>query len=153
GRASDQRQGPGSALAWRGDTPWPMVSEAKDALSQLASHAEVELRHGGTRTDRHGYALVQVYVVKGGERVWLQGDLVSRGLARVYSFPDNRACVEELLAREAAARAKGGVWVLAADNVERLGCLTRSFQLVEGVVAQVGRIYGPRKSRLRQGLA
>jgi hypothetical protein len=29
--------------------------------------------------------------------------------------------------------------VLAADNVERLGRLTRSYQLVEGVVAQVGQ--------------
>ena len=32
--------------------------------------------------------------------------------------------------------------VLAADNVERLGRLTRSYQLVEGVVAQVGETTG-----------
>ena len=57
--------------------------------------------------------------------------------------------MSELLAREAEARAKGeGVWgswayrVLAADNVERLGRLTRSYQLVEGVVAQVGESSG-----------
>ena len=81
-----------------------MVNEAKEALSKLASGAEVELRYGGTRTDRHGYALAQVYVVKGGERIWLQGELVAKGLARVYSFPDNHACVSELLAREAEAR-------------------------------------------------
>jgi hypothetical protein len=79
----------------------------------------------------------------------LQSELVGKGLARVYSFPDNHACVSELLAREAEARAKGeGVWgswayrVLAADNVERLGRLTRSYQLVEGVVAQVGESSG-----------
>ena len=135
---------PTAPIAAQGDRPWPMVNEAKEALSKLASGAEVELRYGGTRTDRHGYALAQVYVVKGGERIWLQGELVGKGLARVYSFPDNHACVSELLAREAEARAKGeGVWgswayrVLAADNVERLGRLTRSYQLVEGVVAQV----------------
>jgi len=81
-----------------------MVNEAKEALSKLASGAEVELRYGGTRTERHGYALAQVYVVKGGERIWLQGELVAKGLARVYSFPDNHACVSELLAREAEAR-------------------------------------------------
>ena len=53
--------------------------------------------------------------------------------------------MSELLVREAEARSKGeGIWgswayrVLAADNVERLGRLTRSYQLVEGVVAQVG---------------
>ena len=67
-------------------------------------------------------------MVKGGERLWLQGELVAKGLARVYSFPDNHACVDDLLAREAEARAKGaGLWgtwayrVLDAGNVERLG--------------------------------
>jgi len=74
-------------IAARDDRPWPMVNEAKEALSKLASGAEVELRYGGTRTDRHGYALAQVYVVKGGERIWLQGELVGKGLARVYSSP------------------------------------------------------------------
>jgi endonuclease YncB( thermonuclease family) len=140
---------PIAPIAARSDRPWPMVDEAKEALSKLASGAEVELRYGGTRTDRHGYALAQVYVVKGGERIWLQSELVGKGLARVYSFPDNHACVSELLAREAQAKAKGeGVWgswayrVLAADNVERLGRLTRSYQLVEGVVAQVGESGG-----------
>jgi micrococcal nuclease len=98
---------PTAPIAAHGDRPWPMVNEAKEALSKLASGAEVELRYGGTRTDRHGYALAQVYVVKGGERIWLQGEMVGRGLARVYSFPDNHACVSELLAREAEARAKG----------------------------------------------
>ncbi|MGB3021374.1 MAG: thermonuclease family protein [Methyloceanibacter sp.] len=105
----------------------------------------MELRYGGTRRDRHGHALAQVFAVKGGERVWLQGELVGRGLARVYSFTDNHACVSELLVREAAARAKrAGIWgvstyrVLEANDVERLGRLTRSYQLVEGVVAAVG---------------
>ena len=128
---------PTAPIAAQGDRRWPMVNEAKEALSKLASGAEVEL------------ALAQVYVVKGGERIWLQSELVGKGLARVYSFPDNHACVSELLAREAEARAKGeGIWgswayrVLAADNVERLGRLTRSYQLVEGVVAQVGESSG-----------
>ncbi len=33
-------------------------------------------------------------------RLWLQQEMVGQGLARVYSFPDNRACVRELLASE-----------------------------------------------------
>ena len=78
---------PIAPIAAQGDRPWPMVNEAKEALSKLASGAEVELRYGGTRADRHGHALAQVYVVKGGERIWLQGELVAKGLARVYSFP------------------------------------------------------------------
>ncbi len=70
----------------------------------------------------------------------------------VYSFPDNRTCVAELLARESEARAKHlGVWgssayrIQNASDIERLGRLTHSYQLVEGTVVKVGegggRIY------------
>ena len=139
---------PAAPLAARSDRPWPFAAKAKLALTELASGAEIELRYGGAKADRHGRALAQVYVVKGGERLWLQGELVGKGLARVYSFPDNHACVDDLLAREAEARAKGGpvghlgLSVLDAGNVERLGRLTRSYQLVEGVVAEVGESGG-----------
>jgi micrococcal nuclease len=123
-----EAKAPAAPPGWRGDQPWLLVNEAKDALSQLASGAEVELRYGGTKVDCHGHALAQVFALKGDERVWLQGELVAKGLARVYSFPDNHACASELLAREAEARAKRlGVWgvstyrILDAENVERLG--------------------------------
>ena len=86
----------------------------------------------------------------GGTRLWLQEALVAKGLARVYSFSDNRACVAELVAREAEARAKRrGLWgsslyrVASALDLERLGCLTHSYQLVEGTVAAVGEGRGP----------
>ncbi len=91
---------PSVPLGWRGEDPWPLVDEAKEALSRLASGATVELKFGGRRLDRHGHALAQVFVVNGETRLWLQEELVAKGLARVYSFPDNRACVAELLARE-----------------------------------------------------
>ncbi len=132
-------------LGWRGDDPWPLVEEAKAALSLLAAGKAVELRFGGARTDRHGYALAQVFVVEGEDRLWLQQQLLAQGLARVYSFPDNRACVGELLAQEREARAKLlGVWASYAYRIEqaldvkRLGRLIHSYQLVEGTVAAVG---------------
>jgi micrococcal nuclease len=141
---------PSPPLGWWGDRPWPLVEEAKQALDRLASGAEVELRFGGARVDRHGHALAQVFVVKGKTRVWLQQALVAEGLARVYSFPDNRACVSELMAREAEARAaRKGVWGVsahrirdAAEDPEQIARLRDSYQLVEGVVAAVGG--GPR---------
>jgi endonuclease YncB( thermonuclease family) len=136
---------PAAPLSFRGDHPWPLVAEAREALAGLAQGVEVELRFGGTRSDRHGRMLAQVFAIKGDRSVWLQGELIAKGLARVYSFPDNHACVGALLAREAEARAKRlGVWgnsayrILDAENVERLSRLTRSYQLVEGVVAAVG---------------
>jgi len=139
-------------LGWRGDDPWPFVDDAREALEALAANRQVELGLGGSRIDRHGHLLAQVYVVSGDERLWLQQALIAKGLARVYSFPDNRACVAELLAREAEARDKRvGLWgsslyrVASALDLKRLGRLTHSYQLVEGTVASVGegggRIY------------
>src|SRR5262245_43059824 len=87
---------PVAPLSWRGDDPWPFVEEAKQALEALAANKTIELRFGGSRTDRHGYLLAQAFVVAGDSRVWLQEELVGRGLARVYSLPDNRACTAEL---------------------------------------------------------
>ena len=140
-------------LGWRGDDPWPKVEEAKQALTRLASGAEVELRFGGARVDRHGYALAQVFVVKGQTRLWLQQELVTEGLARVYSFSDNRACVAELMGWETQARDQHkGIWGVAAYRIREAGGdpediarLRHSHQLVEGVVVAVGeassRIY------------
>lgn len=136
---------PTPPLGWRGDDPWPFVEEARAARAELASNARVELRYGGNRSDRHGHGLAQVFVVKGENRLWLQQTLVGRGLARVYSFSDNRACVAEMLDREREARAKRvGLWRSSAYRIqdgtdaERLGRLIHSYQLVEGTVAAVG---------------
>ena len=91
---------PAAPLAWRGDDPWLFVEEAKEALEALPSAKAIELRFGGSRTDRHGYLLAQAFVVTGERRLWLQEELVARGLARVYSLPDNRACMSCLRARK-----------------------------------------------------
>ena len=125
----------GSSMPRRRSRPLPraatvpaFVAEAKQALTELASGAEIELRYGGAKADRHGRALAQVYVVKAASACGCKASSCRKGLARVYSFPDNHACVDDLLAREAEARAKGaGLWgtwayrVLDAGNVERLG--------------------------------
>ncbi len=113
---------PSPPLGWRGDDPWPMVAEAKQALERLAAGAEIELRYGGRRVDRHGYALAQMFVAKGEARIWLQQELVAQGLARIYSFPDNRACIAELLESEAAARAaRKGLWGVSACRIRDAG--------------------------------
>jgi endonuclease YncB( thermonuclease family) len=137
---------PAPPLGWRGDDPWPFVEEARAALAALASGARVELRYGGSRSDRYGHALAHVFVVNGESRVWVQEALVGKGLARVYTFADNRACAAELLASETEARAKRlGLWRSSAYRIqdatdwERLGRLIHSYQLVEGAVVAVGQ--------------
>lgn len=137
---------PIAPLGWRGEDPWPFVEEARAALENLASNKAIELRFGGSRTDRHGYVLAQVFAVEGQHRLWLQGELVASGLARVYSLPDNRACTPELLAREDEARGKRlGLWsssvyrIEDARDLKRLDRLIHSYQLVEGIVLNVGK--------------
>jgi endonuclease YncB( thermonuclease family) len=132
---------------------WPLAGEAHSALSALALDGSVALRHGGSREDRHGRILAHLFVVdaEGGE-VWLQHEMLRRGLARVYTFRDNRACAAELLAVEREAReARRGIWadpfyaVRAADDTAMLERLHGGFELVEGVVVSAavvrGRIY------------
>jgi endonuclease YncB( thermonuclease family) len=132
-------------LGWRGEDPWPFVEDAKRALKGLASGRQVELGFVGRRNDRHDHLLAQVFLDRGGERLWVQREMVARGLARVYSFADSRACALELLPIESEARAKRrGIWgssayrVVDALDLERLGRLIHSYQLVEGKVVSVG---------------
>jgi hypothetical protein len=67
-------------------------------------------------------------------------------MARVYSFPDNRAVVAELLAAEGSARAHGlGIWAHPFYRVrapEQLADAVDTFQLVEGRVVDAARVGG-----------
>ena len=69
---------------------------------------------------------------------WLQGAMLERGLARVYSFEDNRMLVAEMLALERQARvARIGIWDHPFYQVRQAGNLSGligNFELIEGVV-------------------
>jgi micrococcal nuclease len=120
----------------RSDTkPWPLGEEARAALETLVLGKPVTLSYGGARLDRHGRALAQLHTADG---AWVQGEMVARGLARVYSFADNRALIADLLARERAARAeRRGIWTREFYRVrDAAGAVgpNDSFQIVEGTV-------------------
>lgn len=132
---------------------WPLAEEARAALAALALGKTVTLRHGGRDEDRHGRVLAHVFATGAeGEPVWLQHEMLRRGLARVYTFRDNRACAAELLAAEREARgARRGIWADAfyavrdAADVAALERLHGRFELVEGKIVSAavvrGRIY------------
>lgn len=134
-------QAPKLPLGRRGFQPWPLSEEAKAALEELALGQRLRLEFTGRRMDRHGRLLAQLYRADG---LWLQGEMVERGLARVYGFADNRARLAELLERERRARADGrGIWAdpfYAVRGPEELEGLTDTFQLVEGRVLEVSVI-------------
>ena len=123
---------------------WPLAGEAKGALEALALDRMVTLSFGGRRIDRHGRLLAHLHRADG---LWLQGEMLRRGLARVYSFRDNRALVAEMLTLEGEARAaRRGIWaepfyaVRSAESVHELPL--ESFELVVGRVLSAKVVRG-----------
>lgn len=145
-------QAPKLPLGREGFVAWPLGDEAKAALETLVLGETVTLHYGGERVDRHGRALAHVFVAGAGEPVWAQGEMLAQGLARVYSFPDNRSCLADMYAIEAQARADGrGIWTdpfyQLRDGADHEALLARvgEYELVEGRVLNAanaaGRVY------------
>lgn len=126
---------------------WPLAEQAKAALGALALGRELRLSYGGRRIDRHGRLLAHLHAPQaGGGELWVQGALLEQGMARVYSFSDNRELVAEMLALERKARAaRRGIWRHPFYTVRPADGLTRhigSFQLVEGRVLDAAVVRG-----------
>jgi micrococcal nuclease len=133
-------QAPKLPLGRDGFETWPKAEEAKAALEQLVIGKQVTLRYGGERVDRHGRALGHLFL-DGVPETWVQGAMIAAGLARVYSFPDNRACLAELMAEETRARTMQlGIWtdpyytVRRADQPQALASRGGRYELIEGRV-------------------
>ena len=134
-------QAPKLPLGRRNFKTWPLADDAKSVLERLSLGKRLKLSYGGERIDRYGRALAHLHDAAG---VWIQGALLQQGMARVYSFADNRAVVAEMLARERAARHERlGIWdhrfyaIRTPQSVRRdIG----SFQVVEGRVAKVAAV-------------
>ena len=137
-------QAPKLPLGRAGFEPWPLAEEAKAALAELALGRALAIAPGPAPFDRHGRLLAHLYQAESG--LWVQGALLERGLARVYSFHDNRVLIPEMLQRERAARAAGrGIWRdpwYAIRSPDSLAGDVGSFQLVEGRAVDAAVIRG-----------
>ncbi len=141
-------QAPRLALGRAGMRDWPLAAEARAALEALVVGARVRLVYGGRRIDRHRRLLAHLEreAAPGRPALWVQGEMLRRGLARVYTFPDNRARAAPMLALEREARAaRRGIWrlrnyrVLAPQEARRrIG----RFELVEGRVLRAAAVRG-----------
>lgn len=116
--------------------------QAKAALAALIAGNVVSLRFAGNPRDRQGRVLAQLYAGS----VWVQGELVRRGFARVHGTADNRLGITDLLGLERQARRyHRGIWsdrayaVLSADDAARFA---GTFQLVSFTVTDVAREAG-----------
>ena len=129
-------QAPKLPLGRAGFETQPLAPEARAAMRELALSQRVMLYYGGQRVDRWNRALAHLRDEAGR---WLQGEMLRRGLARVYSFRDNRAKVSEMLVLERAARAaRRGIWAhpfYAVRTALETPRFIDSFQIIEGRVA------------------
>ncbi|PCJ43148.1 MAG: nuclease (SNase) [Alphaproteobacteria bacterium] len=134
-------QAPKLPLGRKGHTEWPLGTASKEFLSRLVLNKEVTLYYGGQRRDRYGRALAHLFLKDG---LWIQGEILKAGMARVYSFPDNRAIVPAMLAQERLARQnRRGIWALSyydPKDHRQAAKYTNSFQLVKGVVRDVAKV-------------
>ena len=139
-------QAPKLPLGRRNFKAWPLADEAKRVLQELTLGRQVSLSYGGRRLDRYGRALAHLHRDDG---LWVQEKLLRLGLARVYSFRDNRAMVPEMLAAERAARdSQIGIWGHGWYRIRQEKDLydgLEGFQLIEGRVLNSavvrGRVY------------
>ena len=136
-------QAPKLPLGRPGFRAWPLAADAKKALEDLVLGKRVTLTFGGRRRDRHGRLLAHL---EGEDGTWIHGAMLKRGMARVYSFPDNRARVAEMLDLETQARAQArGIWgldfyaVMAPEDTARA---IGTFQVVEGRVLDADKVKG-----------
>jgi micrococcal nuclease len=136
-------QAPKLPLDRPGFTAWPMADAAKAKLEARALGKTVQLAYGGARFDRHGRVLAQLFLEDG---TWLQGAMLEAGLARVYSFADNRALIPAMLALEAEARSqRRGIWrdpYYAIVPAEAARGHVDRFALVEGKVLSAAVVDG-----------
>jgi micrococcal nuclease len=136
-------QAPKLGLGRKNFKDWPLAEESKRAIAALTLGKRVTLRHGGTRQDRHGRVLAHLYRDDG---LWIQGEMLKLGLARVYTFPDNRALAAEMYALEAEARAaQRGIWAhpfYAVRASEALKGDIDTFQIVAGTVVEAAAVKG-----------
>ena len=134
-------QAPKLPLGRKNFPVWPLAAQSKRALEKLTLGKTVSLSFGGSEKARHGRLLAHLHTPGG---VWVQGEMLNQGMARVYSFPDNRGAVADMLALERGARrAKRGIWGLgfyAVRTPGELGPLIGTFQLVTGRVLKADRV-------------
>ncbi|MSO66041.1 MAG: thermonuclease family protein [Alphaproteobacteria bacterium] len=113
----------------------PLAKESKAALEALTLGRAVTLQFGGLQMDRHGRHLAHLQDDQGR---WVQGEMLRRGLARVYTFSDNRSWAADMLALEQEARREArGLWhrdYYRVRTAEEAGRYLGRYEVIEGRV-------------------
>jgi micrococcal nuclease len=136
-------QAPKLPLGRKNFKAWPLAGEARAALDELVAGRNVDLRSGTVTQDRNGRILAHVVRDDG---LWIQGEMLRRGWARMYTFPDNRRLADDMRRLEhEARRARRGIWAEAFYAVRRAdsAALVRdngTYQIVAGRIVDAARV-------------
>jgi endonuclease YncB( thermonuclease family) len=121
----------------------PDGKAAAAALNALAGGDQVILRSAEIASDRYGRVVAYAYTMRDGDELFVQGELIADGFARVGDRVGH-ACATELLSRERTARkARLGLWadpyydVLNVESPVDVPAQRGRFALVEGTVTSV----------------
>lgn len=119
---------------------------AREALAEIANGKPASLFALADGKDRYGR--IRARRISIDDTIWLEAELLARGIARVLPSADDK-CMTALLQYEAKARAaKTGFWneskfaVFDADGTAALLALEGRFAMVEGVIRRVGEQRG-----------
>lgn len=129
---------------------WPLARESREALERLVRHRVVTLHRSGDGGSEDRYGRLLAHLVRD-DGLWIQGEMLRQGMARVLTLPGNAALAPEMLALEHEARtARRGLWhhpfyaVRDPDVLARTPRLRErgTFQVVEGRVVAAAVVQG-----------
>ena len=110
-----------------------LPQRATETLGRIVLGQSVTLAAGTRASDRNGRLLAQV---QRADALWVQGELLTRGFARVCTTLDNYDRADAMLAVESAARAaRRGLWTAPEFRVlqaSEAAAFVGRFQVVEG---------------------
>lgn len=143
-------QAPKLALSRKNFIDWPLADLAKQQLEIIALGKQVELQYGGLKIDRHHRILAHLFIKDDNDqKIWLQQYMLAQGLARTYSFKDNRSCIDQLLAAENQARADDkNIWsheyynIINASDLKMLNKKFGTYQIIQGKLLKFEYKYG-----------
>jgi len=122
------------------------VQRAKEVLAEITHGKAATLFLASDARDRYGRISAQAILIE--EKIWLEAEMLSRGIARVLPSANDK-CVKVLLQYETKARAThAGFWkeakfeIFDAENIEGLLAAEGRFALVEGTIRRVGEARG-----------
>ena len=136
-------QAPELSFGRSGYKPSPFGEVAKKEMETLSLGKSVTIYTGGATTDRHGRTLGHV-IINDDNKTWLQGEMLRRGMAHVYTFADNRALANEMLEIEKTARKNNvGIWASSLYKIVTDGQAEKhvgTYRLVEGKVLSAQKV-------------